>query len=106
MDPMTFSSCTLPTAERPLRLAEFDDLFRTSVRSVGRDGDTVHLRLSGPAGLREQVRDLAERESECCSFFTFTLAGTDDDLELGIGVPAAHRVVLDALTVRAVELSA
>lgn len=106
MDPMSLSACTLPTAERPLRLAEFDDLFRTSVRSVGRDGDTVHLHLSGLAGLREQVRDLAERESQCCSFFTFTLAGTDDDLDFDIGVPAAHRDVLDALNARAVELSA
>ena len=27
-------ACTLPTVERPLRLAEFDDLFATAVRAV------------------------------------------------------------------------
>jgi hypothetical protein len=30
-------ACTLPTAEQPLRLAEFDELFATAVRRV----DTV-----------------------------------------------------------------
>jgi len=29
-------ACTLPTAERPLRLAELDDLFATAVRAVHR----------------------------------------------------------------------
>ena len=106
MDPMSLTACTLPTVDRPLRLAEFDDLFRTALRSVDRDGDTVLMRLSGPPGLRERVRDLSERESECCSFFTFSLEGDDGDLAFGIAVPPAQREVLDALAVRAEELSA
>ena len=28
------TSCTLPTAEQPLRLAEFDEFFRAAVRRV------------------------------------------------------------------------
>lgn len=28
------AACTLPTAERPLRLAEFEELFATAVRGV------------------------------------------------------------------------
>lgn len=103
---MTTAACTLPTAERPLRLAEFDALFAGSVRRVERNGDLVHLRMSGPAGLRETVRDLAERESRCCSFFTFELSGSDADLVLTVSVPEERRDILAALADRAVELSA
>jgi hypothetical protein len=104
-DLMSTPACTLPTTERPLRLAEFDALFADAVRRVERDGDLVHLRMSGPEGLRERVRDLTDRESRCCSFFAFDLAGPDADLVLSIGVPAEHRAILDALADRASELA-
>lgn len=103
---LTTDACTLPTAERPLRLAEFDDLFATSVRGVRRRGDGVLMQLTGTEGLRERVRDLAARETACCSFFTFTIEGTDQDLTLGISVPPDRREILDALAERAQELSA
>src|SRR5687767_4663044 len=66
------AACTLPTAERPLRLAEFDDLFATSLVSIERTGDTsVRMVLVGAAGLAERTRALADAESARCSFFTF-----------------------------------
>jgi hypothetical protein len=105
-DLMTTDACTLPTAERPLRLAELDALFTDAVRGVERDGEVVRLRMSGPAGLRERVRDLTARESACCSFFTFDVAGSDADLALTIEVAPAHRAILAALADRATELSA
>lgn len=64
------------------------------------------MHLTGTAGLTEQVRDLTGRETECCSFFTFAITGTDDDLTLDISVPPARREILDALADRASELSA
>ena len=103
---MSTTACTLPTAERPLRLAEFDALFSSSVRRVERDRHHVHLHLSGGPGLSERVRDLAARETECCSFFTFSVAGPDDALILDVSVPAAYGDVLAALADRAQELSA
>ncbi|MER6940002.1 hypothetical protein ABTX24_21300 [Nocardioides sp. NPDC127514] len=103
---LTTDACTLPTAERPLRLAEFDDLFATSVRGVRRRGDGVLMQLTGTEGLLERVRDLAARETACCSFFTFTIEGTDQDLTLDISVPPDRREILDALAERAQELSA
>lgn len=103
---LTTDACTLPTAERPLRLAEFDDLFATSVRGVRRRGDGVLMQLTGTEGLLERVRDLAARETACCSFFTFTFEGTDQDLTLDISVPPDRREILDALAERAQELSA
>ncbi len=98
-------ACTLPTAARPLRLAEFDDLFASSVRTVEHRGTAVRMVLSGGAGLVEQVRDLTERESSCCSFFTFGIEGTDEDLTLDISVPPVRQDILDALADRARELA-
>ena len=104
-------ACTLPTAERPLRLAEFDDLFATAVRQVEPiDATHARLHLTGPAGLADRVRDLAARETECCSFFTFTTTGepaTDGEaVVLDIEVPDAHADVLASLARRASTVSA
>jgi len=99
-------ACTLPTAERPLRLAEFDALFAKAVRRVERRGSDVRMHLTGGEGLAERVRDLTERESSCCSFFTFGVEGTDQDLALDVSVPPARQEILDALVKRAEELSA
>ena len=81
----------------PTRLAEFDALFAEHVTSVQRAGETVCLQLHGPETLRDRVQDLADRESSCCSFFTFVVAGTHEDLTLEISVPPARREILDSL---------
>ena len=104
-------ACTLPTAERPLRLAEFDDLFATAVDRVD-PVSAIHARLhlTGPAGLADRVRDLAARETGCCSFFTFTTSGEPaaggEAVVLDIEVPAVHADVLASLTQRASTVSA
>ncbi|MFF5084800.1 hypothetical protein ACFY36_47835 [Actinoplanes sp. NPDC000266] len=103
-------SCTLPTAEQPFRLAEFDELFATAVRGVDEVGAThARLHLTGPAGLAAKVRDLTARETECCSFFTFTTTpgpSTDGEaVTLDIEVPAAYIEVLASLAERASALS-
>jgi len=92
-------ACTLPTAEQPLRRAEFDALFARAVRRGDRVSAT-HLRftLAGEAGLEATVRDLAARENECCTFFSFTIGSTGPgEVQLDVEVPAAHVDVLDAL---------
>jgi hypothetical protein len=102
--------CTLPAAERPLRLAEFDDLFATALRGVEPvDPTHARLRLTGPVGLADTVRDLTERETRCCSFFTFTLrpdppgtaGGDPETLVLEIQVPHQYTAVLASLVDRA-----
>jgi hypothetical protein len=105
-DLITTEACTLPTAERPLRLAEFDALFAKAVHSVSRNDARVRMHLTGAAGLRDRVRDLAERETACCSFFTFAIEGATDDLVLEISVPPEHQDILDALAKRAIAMSA
>lgn len=96
-------ACTLPTAQHPLRLAEFDAMFAAAVRG-GERLAARHLRvtLSGGEQLADSVRDLADRETQCCSFFTFTVSEPEPGLvRLDIEVPAGHVDVLDALEARA-----
>ena len=93
-------ACTLPTVEQPLRSAEFDALFAASLRGVQRLAGT-RLRLVLDAGVEAVARDLTARESECCSFFTFTVAQTAGELRVDVEVPAEHVAVLDALAARA-----
>jgi hypothetical protein len=102
---LTTDACTLPTVERPLRLAEFDALFAETVTDVERHGSTVRLQMAGPPSLGERVRDLTERESSCCSFFTFTVDGAAESLTLEISVPPERKTILGALADRALELS-
>jgi len=93
-------ACTLPTVERPLRLAEFDDLFATALREQLRLSPTAVRWLLDPAA-EGTARDLTSRESVCCSFFSFAFAGDGDVLRLDVQVPAAHVDILDALAERA-----
>jgi hypothetical protein len=93
-------ACSLPSAELPLRLAEFDELFATAVRGEHRLSAT-RLRLLLDPAAEPRARDLTGRETQCCSFFTFTFAPADGAVQLDVEVPAAHVDVLDALAQRA-----
>jgi hypothetical protein len=91
-------ACTLPTAERPLRVAEFSDLFTFVVRAERQEPQRLDLVLRRI--VEAPARDLARRESECCSFFTFEFESAGDDLVMRIRVPLEHVEVLDALEAR------
>lgn len=90
-------SCTLPTPERPLRAAEFDTVFARGLRTHHRDSPRL-LRLALDASVESDLADLIERESACCSFFTFSVRSEDGELLLDIGVPPGREDILDALT--------
>lgn len=92
-------ACTLPTAERPLRVAEFNDLFTFVVRAERHNPQRLDLVLRRI--VEAPARDLARREGECCSFFTFEFESAGDDLVMHIAVPPEHVEVLDALESRA-----
>lgn len=109
-------TCTLPTVECPTRLAEFDALFATALLAQERLSPT-RLRWLLRAAAEPAARDLTARETECCSFFSFTFrrAGSaapgsttapapvrhDEPLTVDVAVPPAHVAVLDALAERA-----
>lgn len=92
-------ACTLPTAEQPLRQAEFAALFRSALRGQDRlSRNHLRLTLTGGDELADTVRDLAGREQECCSFFEFTVRPRADLVVLDIEVPAGQASVLDGLS--------
>ncbi len=87
--------------ERPTRLAEFDALF-ASVTTIDRRGPArLQLRLPGDSSVARTVQTLADKESHCCSFFTFGVSSHDGVVTLDVEVPAAQVAVLDALAERA-----
>lgn len=95
-------TCTLPTVERPLRVTEFADLFATTVLAVVRNSPTsLRIVMHGDRATETTARELAARETECCSFFTFAFERADVHqvaaLALTITVPTAHVAVLDGL---------
>src|SRR5215207_1874601 len=106
-------ACPLPTPEQPLRVAEFDDLFTGSLRGItvaAAGAPRARLVLVGDDTLPARVRRLADAETACCSFFTFTVtdlgregAGGAGDtvVALDIEVPPGRRDVLGALVARA-----
>ncbi len=92
-------ACALPTAEQPLRVAEFDDLFTAGLRDFERSSAT-QLSLKLDPAVEAQARDLTERETSCCSFFSFTFAASVGELQLDISVRETHADVLDGLEAR------
>lgn len=95
-------SCVLPTSDRPLRLAEWDGLFGSATIAVQRtDPLQARLRLRVDPRVAARAADLTVRETQCCSFFTFTLTATRGQLTLDVSTPAGHVGVLDALVERA-----
>lgn len=95
-------ACTLPTAERPLRLGEFDDLF-ASTREVRRSGSTqARVLLAGDEAVAARARRLAEAETSCCSFFGFAVSTPEPGVvALDVTVPPPYADVLAGLVDRA-----
>lgn len=94
-------ACTLPTVERPARSAEWGSLFREVIAAESRGSQSGRLRFPVDAALERRVRDVASRESSCCSFFTFQVSeGVDaagaETMILDVSVPPSQSAVLDA----------
>jgi hypothetical protein len=95
-------ACTLPTAEQPLRVAAFDALFGAAVVAVDKvDDHHARFELRSDPAIAGRAAELAMRETQCCSFFTFALVASGGRLHLDVSVPTAHVRVLGALVDRA-----
>ncbi len=95
-------ACTLPSVDRPLRVADFDALFAAHlVRAERTEPTTARLVMAGGPGVADRVQRLADAESSCCSFFHFTVADRGDEVVLGISVPTMYTDVLAGLVSRA-----
>jgi hypothetical protein len=88
-------ACTLDATELADRLAEFQSLFATALRSHVREPAHLRLMLSVNPHGEAAVRDLFERESRCCQFFSFAFHREGDTLVVGIKVPEGGSPMLD-----------
>jgi hypothetical protein len=96
------AACTLPTAERPLRTSEFIDLLGTQTLADQQIDDRhARFELNPDPEVAARTADLFTRETQCCSFFTFTLTATGGRLSLAVEVPSSQVTVLAALTAMA-----
>ena len=96
IEPWAPEACTLPLVERPVRRGEFDALFVHGLTAQERLAPTV-LRWMLDSRLEPAARDLAARETACCSFFTFDFEVTGNQLQVDVQVPHLQVRVLDAL---------
>jgi hypothetical protein len=94
------TGCTLPTAQQPLRVAEFDILFTTALRHLSRPAPH-RLQLMLDPTAEQLTRELIAKETACCSVFAFTLTAQADVLQLDIEVPDTRAPILDALAAHA-----
>jgi hypothetical protein len=92
-------SCSLPTVERPVRVAEFDRLFTDAVLRSTRVS-AIRLDLVLAVAAEATARNLAAREVGCCSFFSFEFVTAGPDVLMSIVVSPSQTEVLDALTRR------
>ena len=92
-------TCTLPTAQRPLRVMEFDELFASVLRKTRAQATRLDLVL--PPEVEAEARSLAERESACCSFFTFEFEPSGGYIVMHISVRPDQVEALDAIEARA-----
>jgi hypothetical protein len=104
-DPWDPETCTLPIVERPVRRAEFDDLFARDVLAVHHESpERIRLALCPDPEAVARAAGLAMREAGCCSFFAFQLSIADASAMLTIEAGTAHAPVLAALGDRAESL--
>jgi hypothetical protein len=97
------AACTLPMAQRPLRVADFDALLADAVKRIEYlQPARLRLGLEPSPQTAGRAAELAMAETACCSFFTFTLTASGSGLALDITVPEQHAAVLQALADRAV----
>lgn len=97
------AACTLPSADTPVRVMEFDTLFADAVHGLERVApQRLRFALTPSPQVAARAAELATRETDCCSFFTFTLTATGGTLWLEATVPNGQTAVLDGLVARAV----
>lgn len=76
-------------------------LFASAVQVWSRVApNRVRLGLSPSPAMAERVANLMARETNCCSFFTFTMTAAHGTLDLEVEVPDAYVGVLEALVAR------
>ena len=96
----------MPTAEQPLRAAEFSRLFGDAVLGVERpEPARLRLDLRPAPQVAARVAELVTAETQCCSFFQFILRVSGGSLVLDVTVPGGYLDILDAIAATAMSMT-
>ncbi len=76
--------CTMPRGEVPDQLHQWTDLQRWAIDVVPIESG---VRMTLPASLVQQVRDLAEREAACCAFLNLEVAVEGETMVFEVTAP-------------------
>ena len=91
-------SCNLDEAGAARRNAEFADVVERGLRGRSRTSEgSVRLVFENKEGMESDIRGLAERESQCCGFFSFDIDVGEDAVVLKVRAPADKAEYLDML---------
>jgi hypothetical protein len=88
-------ACTLTSGDYATRLAWIAELNRTALRSHDRRGLALHLVYAQEAA--DRVRELVQREQQCCAFLQFAVRDAAGAIQLTIEAPEEARGALDAV---------
>jgi hypothetical protein len=88
-------ACTLQPGDYRERLAWIANLAREGL--LGTKRDDLRLELRYAPNVRNRVREMVDKEQECCAFLNFDVSKTDEDVRLTITAPERARDVADAL---------
>ncbi len=88
-------ACTLSIGDYRQRLAEIAVLARDALRSHERDG--LVLRLKYAATAVDRVKEMVDREQECCAFMNFKLQEEGEEILVTISAPEEARVAAETL---------
>jgi hypothetical protein len=88
-------ACTLQGGSYQERLAWIADLAREGLRGASRKD--LRLELTYAPSLASRVREMVDKERECCGFLDFELVETGADVRLTITTPERAREFADEL---------
>jgi hypothetical protein len=88
-------ACTLHGGDYQERLAWIAALARDELRGVNREDLRLVLRYAPEVAGR--VREMVDKEQDCCAFLDFEVTETAEEVRLTITAPERARDVADAL---------
>jgi len=80
------------------RAAEYRRLFNQALTARERSDAGIRFRFRADPGVADWVRDLADREKACCTFFNFTVTADNEEVRWDASViddVAARRVLAE-----------
>jgi hypothetical protein len=90
-------ACSLNASERARRLKAGADLSRRALLETESVPRGLRLRFSYQPGIRAELEELIEAESECCPFLGFELDSTGKELILAVRGPEEAQAVIEDL---------